>query len=289
MASVATMLVSFNISPLNPLQYTIIYVLIIVAALYKLRSYKLWTYLLCSMLLKVILTYLCEKGLFYYIGFAYIEVLIAVISCVPLFVLYIKNKKYKKELLIISCINVLIPILIYFFNFNFTDYNGTNLGIYIFFAFCVLFLLVSSIETTDKNTKYTSFAGIVGIILFFVFGIINIISVYCKQPEDYYSKIDILLYEDQAQQYPTLTFVMKFFEIQGFVLLLASVLFSSFFFTLLKRSEWTLEKECVPIIISSLSLIYFIRQNSYNLISNMLWEAIFALFAYSFYKLYQKL
>lgn len=289
MASFASLLISIgtNIFMMITVPILIIHILITTAVIYKVRESKLWKHLLYSALLTVALFYAFISGSLSYIDTTYVNVVIAVISCTPLFVLYFKSKEYKNELLIITITNILGNILYCFiFTFKFSYYS-INLGLYVMFAFLICFLYISSKETEDKNTKYASFAGIIGIALFFVFGIVNIIYVYCDKPEYYDSIYDILYNEDKAQ-FPTLAFVEKLIDIQQYILPLASIALASFFFVLLKRSGWVLKKECVPIIINTLSLFFFIQQSIYDNVHTFA-TAIFAIFSYSFYKLYQKL
>lgn len=266
----------------------IIHILIITAVIYKVRESKLWKHLLYSALLTIVLFYALISGSLSLVEAAYVNVIIVVISCTPLFALYFKNKEYKNEILIVAIVSISGSVFNYFI-VRFSDYSdySKNLGLYVMFAFLTYLLYISSKETEDKNTKYASFAGIIGIALFFVFGIVNIIYQYCDKPEYYDSIYHVLDYEEKAQ-YPTFVFASKLIDIQQYILPLASIALASFFFVLLKRSGWSLKKECVPIIISTLSLFFLIQQRIYVPTYTFL-AAIFAMFSYSFYKLYQKL
>lgn len=288
MAAFAALLINFGTSYIESIVPIFIILLIITAVIYKVRAYKLWKHLLYSALLAIVLYSARSEGLFYHTGISYIYefVIITVISCIPLFVLLGNDKKYKNEILIVVSICVLDTILK---RFMFSIYCAIpNLGVYVMFAFLTYLLYISSKETEDKNTKYASFAGIIGIALFFVFGIVNIIYEYCDKPECYDSIYHDLNDEEKAQ-YPTLVFASKLIDIQQYILPLASIALVSFFFVLLKRSGWSLKKECVPIIISTLSLFFLISQQCRYFDADTFKTAIFAMFSYSFYKLYQKL
>lgn len=220
-------------------------------------------------------------GIYYAIWF--------VVSMSPLFYYFFKtNDLCVKMGVTIVCI-ALIPGLLYVL----TSPKLVDISLLMFSFVVVGFFLASAFDTNDKTTRNVSILAGLGGLIMVLRNIENIVWYVCEKPnlDGWYSCIDY-----NIEEFPVFNFCIKYNQTFTWLFLAGCAFMMMYFIYIFMRSNYSLKTICIPAIFAFL-LTWFVSVGLYSSIdffdhkymTSFFEMVVYALFAFSFYKLYKKL
>ena len=201
-----------------------------------------------------------------------------VVSVSPLIYSLIKTHDLLGKIGVVAVIVfALIPNLFYVFTL-------VDIRLIVFSTVLVGFFLVSAFDTNDSTTRNISILAGLGALIMMLNNIENVLWYFCDKPQldGWYSWIDY-----DKDKFPVFNFCIEYSRMFTWSLLVGCALMLTYFVYLFKRSNFTLKAICLPAIIAFV-LIWGVH-SSEGFLNHDFDVIVYILFAFSFYKLNNKL
>ena len=198
------------------------------------------------------------------------------VSLLPLIYSLIKKHDLLGKIGVAVIVVALIPSLFYVFT--------VDISLIVFSTVLVGFFLVSAFDTNDSTTRNISILAGLGALIMMLNNIENVVWYFCDKPQldGWYSWIDY-----DKDKFPVFSFCMKYNRMFTWSFFVGCALMLTYFAHLFKRSNFTLKAICLPAIIAFV-LIWGVH-SSVGFLNHNFDVIVYILFAFSFYKLNNKL